>query len=240
MWLTARARVRSLTGPMETRPEAPRAALPEALAGDPILARLVSELVARHGCHTVVLYGSRALGMATAESDWDMLGIREGGEATRDARLVDGVFLDAFIVPEKDVVGAGANFLHLRGGIAVRDPRGLGARLLDDAAAALASPPKGLPEAEIAARRAWCQKMLGRIRRGGDVDVEANYRRAWLLFNLLELYFVFRGRHYLGPKESFRWLAERDAPAYQAFSAALEPGAPLSAVEALAWRVLSA
>ncbi|MRG94891.1 nucleotidyltransferase family protein [Polyangium spumosum] len=223
---------------MENRPE-PRAALPEALAADPPLARLVNELCLRHGCHTVVLYGSRALGTATAESDWDMLGIREGGEATRDARLVDGVFLDAFIVPESGVVGAGASFLHLRGGRAVRDPRGLGARLLDDVAAALASPPRPVAEAEIAARRAWCHKMLGRIRRGGDADVEANYRRAWLLFDLLELYFVFRGRHYLGPKESFRFLAAEDGPAYEAFSAALAPGAPTSAVEALVARVLS-
>ncbi|MDC0749429.1 nucleotidyltransferase domain-containing protein [Polyangium mundeleinium] len=206
---------------------------PEALANDPILARLVNELVTRHGCHTVVLYGSRALGAATAESDWDMLGIRAEGEATRDARLVDGVFFDAFIVLEKAVVDAGANFLHVRGGIPVLDPRGLGARLVEDVAAALALPPKGLPEAEIAARRAWCEKMLGRIRRGGPVDVEAHYRRAWLLFDLLELYFVFRGRHFLGPKESFRWLAAEDAPAHAAFSAALAPGAPVEAIEAL-------
>ncbi|MDC3954641.1 nucleotidyltransferase domain-containing protein [Polyangium jinanense] len=210
----------------------------EVLAHDPLLARLVNELVTRHGCHTVVLYGSRALGAAAPESDWDMLGIRAEGEATRDARLVDGVFLDAFIVPEKDVVDAGANFLHVRGGVAVLDPRGLGARLVEDAAAALALPPKGLPEAEIQARRAWCWKMLGRIRRGGPADVEAHYRRVWLLFDLLELYFVFRGRHFLGPKESFRWLHAEDLAAHAAFSAALAPGAPVEVIEALVERVL--
>lgn len=211
----------------------------EALANDPILARLVNELVTRHGCHTVVLYGSRALGAAAPESDWDMLGIRAEGEATRDARLVDGVFLDAFIVPEKDVVDAGANFLHVRGGVAILDPRGLGARLMADVAAALVQPPKGLPEAEIQARRAWCQKMLGRIRRGGPADVEAHYRRAWLLFDLLELYFVFRGRHFLGPKESFRWLSAEDPAAHAAFSTALAPGASVEAIEALVRCVLA-
>jgi uncharacterized protein len=51
---------------------------PEILESEPTLARLVDEIVTRHGCHTVVLYGSRALGTATSESDWDMLGIREG------------------------------------------------------------------------------------------------------------------------------------------------------------------
>ncbi len=207
----------------------------EALWGDPQLARFVNTLVTGHGCHSVVLYGSRALGVATAESDWDMLGIREGGEATRDARLVDGVFLDAFIVPEADVVDAGAKFLHVRRGIPVLDPRGLGARLVEDVAAALAKPPPRVPEAEIAARRAWCRKMLGRIGRG---DVEANFRRAWLLFDLLELYFMFRGRHWLGPKEGFRWLAEEDGRAHEAFSTALAPGAPIEAIEALVEIVL--
>jgi len=203
---------------------------------DPRLARIVDELGARHGCHTVVLYGSRALGTATDESDWDLLGIREGGESTRDARLLDGFFLDAFIVPEKDV--SAANMLHVRGGIPVLDPRGIGARLLGDVAALLAMPPPSVPEAEIAARRAWCHKMLGRIRRGGPGDVEAHYRRAWLLVDLLELYFVLRLRHWLGPKESFRWLAANDVEAHEAFAAALAPGASIARIEALVELVL--
>jgi predicted nucleotidyltransferase len=41
---------------------------------------------ALYGCHTVILYGSRARGDATAESDYDVLGVRDSGEAIRDAR----------------------------------------------------------------------------------------------------------------------------------------------------------
>ena len=73
-----------------------------------------------------------------------------------------------------------------------------------------------------------------RIARG---DAEGNYRRAMLLYQLLEDYFRAQDRWYLGPKASFAWLAAHDPAAYRAFQAALAPGAELAAVAALARRV---
>jgi len=108
-------------------------------------------------------------------------------------------------------------------------------RALFDAAPA---PPPPVPRAELEARRTWCKKMVGRVRRGGPADVEAHYRRAWLLVDLLELYFVLRGKHFTGPKESLLWLAAHDEDAHQAFAAALVPGAPVEAIEALVSRVV--
>jgi hypothetical protein len=81
--------------------------------------------------------------------------------------------------------------------------------------------------------------MLGRVRRGGPLDVEAHFRRTWLLVELLELYFVFRNKHFLGPKRSFLILEAEDVEAHQAFAAALAPGAPFSAVETLVDIVLA-
>jgi uncharacterized protein len=200
---------------------------------DPHLERFVTILEREHGCHTIILYGSRALGLHSPSSDYDLLGIRSDGEDTRDARFVDGVFLDAFIRTEKTIVAGAHAFLHVRGGIALRDPQGMGARLLADVAAALEAPPLEVPSAEIAMRRAWCTKMLGRIRNAAPDDIEAHYRRHWLLMDLLELYFVLRRRHYLGPKESFRWLAENDVMAHRAFAEALVPGADVEAIARL-------
>jgi predicted nucleotidyltransferase len=219
---------------MTTSPDPP----PPLLAADPLLARLVDELAERHGCHTILLYGSRALGTARADSDYDLLGVRAEGEATRDARLVDGFFLDAFIYPEKDLAEVGPRLLQLRGGVVLREERGIGARLLETVKSALGAPPAALHEAEARVRRVWCQKMVERIRSGGREDVEAHYRRAWLLTDVLELFFQLRGRHYLGPKESFRWLVENDPEAHRAFAAALVPGAPMDEIERLVERVL--
>jgi hypothetical protein len=204
-----------------------------------MLVRFSDELRARHGCHTVILYGSRALGNATPESDYDLLGIRDEGEPTRDARYVDGFFLDAFIYIERDLEGAAASMLQVRRGIPLHDPRGVGARLVAEVGQALLSPPPPVPAAELAARRAWCSKMLGRIKRGGPADVEAHYRRAWLLVDLLELYFVLRGRHFLGSKESLRYLEENEPEAHRLFAQALLPGADVAAIEALVERVVS-
>lgn len=207
-------------------------------ANDPILDRFVNLLAHEHECHTVILYGSRALGLHSADSDYDLLGIRQHGEDTRDARFVDGVFLDAFIRSEKSIEARAHAFLHVRGGVPLLDPHGIGARLLLEITLALESPPPEIPRAEIDARRTWCTKMLGRIRRATPDDVEAHYRRHWLLVELLELYFVLRGRHYLGSKESFRWLFENDEAAWWAFAAALAPEADIQDIDMLVGLVL--
>ena len=52
-----------------------------------ILEAITQELCDQHGCHTVILYGSRARGDATEASDYDILGIRDSGVSFRDARF---------------------------------------------------------------------------------------------------------------------------------------------------------
>ncbi|HMY14899.1 MAG TPA: nucleotidyltransferase domain-containing protein [Polyangium sp.] len=206
---------------------------------DPFLERFVRILEEEHGCHTVILYGSRARGTHTPTSDYDLLGIRTDGEDTRDARRIAGVFLDAFVRHETTVVTQPEAFLHVRGGVLLRDPRGIGARLLEEVTAILDKPPADVPRAEIEARRTWCIKMLERIRNAGPEDIEAHYRLHWLLVDLLEFYFVLRRRHYLGSKESFAWMSVHDARAYQAFAEALRPGAGVPAVERVVAEVLT-
>lgn len=207
--------------------------LPEVIRKDPVLVRFVRLLVVEHGCHTILLYGSRAAGTANAHSDYDLLGIRSVGEPTRDARSIDGAFLDAFIYIEQDLEGAAASMLQVHRGLPLLDPRGTGARLIAEVAEALRSPPPPVPSAELSARRAWCKKMLGRVRRGGELDIEAQFRRVWLLVDLLELYFVFRNKHFLGPKQSFLYLEEHDPVAHKAFRAALAPDAGMASFSAL-------
>lgn len=200
---------------------------------DPQLDKFVRILEDEHHCHTILLYGSRATGTHSPSSDYDMLGIRREGEDSRDARFVDGHFLDAFIRTEKTIADGPHGFLHVRGAIVLRDPHGMGARLLADVASALQSPPPEAPAAEIEARRVWCTKMLGRIRNAAPDELEAHYRRHWLLVDLLEFYFILRRRHYLGSKESFRWLKENDESAHAAFAKALVPDANADAIAQL-------
>jgi hypothetical protein len=182
----------------------------------------------------VILYGSRARGDATAESDYDVAGIRAGGPSVRDARPWRDSYLDAFIYPESAVATASEERLHWLGGRVLLEQEGLGRRLLAALATVEAAGPQPLAEDDAATRRVWLGKMVERAGRG---DLEGHYRRAWLLFQALEDYFALRGRWYRGPKEGFAWLKAHDPETLAVFEAALAPDAPIAALRALAARV---
>ncbi len=202
---------------------------------DPVLDRVCNELVSQHRVHTLLLYGSRANGTATPDSDYDIAAFGPVERLIRDARQVDGAYLDVFIYPEAELAGQAEEHLKLRGAKVLMQ-RGAEA---DDFLARLdrlhAEGPAPLPADEIALRRSWAMKMATRIERGDD---EGNYRRVWLLTVLLEDYFALRGRWFEGPKKALRWLAEHDPASHAAFSAALRPGADARQIRTLAERVV--
>ncbi|MDI3284118.1 hypothetical protein [Polyangium sp. 15x6] len=118
----------------------------------------------------------------------------------------------------------------MREGIVLRQKGDLGTRFIEAVQDVFRAGPKKLAPDEAQALRMWAPKMLARIAEG---DTEANYRRAWLLTQLLEDYFSLRGEWYLGPKESLTRL-EADRPEdWAAFDRALAPAAPLEAIKAL-------
>ncbi len=202
---------------------------------DPLVKRFCDELISGHGAHTIVLYGSRADGSAGPSSDYDLAAFAAIPATVRDARLVDGAFLDAFVYPESVLASPTEAHLGIRGG-KVLVQRGAEADTFLAALEALfAKGPKVLPPDEIEALKVWAVKMLGRMKRG---DVEGDYRRTWLLTALLEDYFLVRGAWYLGPKRSLRWLERFDAPAHSAFCAALKPGATHDDITALVRHVI--
>ncbi|MBO9542689.1 nucleotidyltransferase domain-containing protein [bacterium] len=191
-------------------------------AMDAMLNLLIDELRDRHACHTVILYGSRARGDHSAHSDYDVLGIRKDGEAYRDARPWQDSYLDAFIYPEAafDVLDEG--MLRLHGGRVLIEQEAWGRQLLMRVDALFSAGPAAPDPTEVQTRITWARKMLARIQRQ---DLEAHYRRHWLLVQLLEDYFYLRRQWYRGPKESFAWLQANDPPTYSRFEAALEPHA---------------
>jgi hypothetical protein len=193
---------------------------------------LIDELRRVHGVHTVILYGSRALGEATAESDIDVASYADVADATRDARLWNGMFLDAFIYPSTRLGEApDADMLKLCDAQVLLDERGLAGPYLEQVAALEQAGRPALSEAEQRMRRLWARKMLARLRRG---DVEAHYRQHWLLYQLLEDYFALRGEWYRGPKRALADLLSVAPETFVAFERALVPGAPLEALQALA------
>ncbi|QDL11055.1 nucleotidyltransferase domain-containing protein [Brasilonema octagenarum UFV-E1] len=206
------------------------------LKDDHYLGALVDELCHVHNCHTVILYGSRAKGTHTAESDYDLFAVRETGESLHDARLWNNYYLDIFIYNEKDVIIVDSSFLRILGGVVLRECEGFGQRLLKRMDELFATGPAALSASEIQLRRTWFSKMLKRISQG---NIEADYRRVWLLYALLEDYFALRQKWYLGSKESWNWLKIHDPQTYVAFEVALKSGACFSTIESLVEKVLA-
>lgn len=77
--------------------------------------------------------------------------------------------------------------------------------------------------------------MVARMRRA---DADGNYRRAWLLYQLLEDYFHPRRQWYQGPKRSLALLQRTEPKVYAKFVAALEPDASPEAIQELAAAVV--
>jgi hypothetical protein len=197
---------------------------------------LVDDLRRTHGVHTLVLYGSHAHGDATAGSDVDVAGFADVPGTVRDARPWRGWVLDAFIYPTALAQAPDTDMLKMVGGRVLLDERGIAGPLLERLAALDRQGPPPLPESEARMRRVWARKMLARVRRG---DAEADYRRHWLLYQLLEDYFALRGRWYRGPKRALADL-QLNAPAtFVAFERALAPGASLDTLDALVEHVVS-
>jgi len=185
--------------------------------------RLALRVTAEHGCHTTILYGSRARGDATPESDVDLVGVREEGPSARDARVVEGVYFDVFVYPEAALAALDSSHLRLLGGVVLQEQGGFGTALLERVKALDEKGPTPLPEDERQALTVWSHKMLVRFR--GKQGAEANYRRRFLVIQALEDYFSLRGAWFRGSKEAFEWLRRNNPVGYGLFEAALSPGA---------------
>jgi hypothetical protein len=201
---------------------------------DPLLTKLVGELIKKQKCHTVILYGSRARGDATPQSDYDLMGVRRSGNKFRIAEKRQGLYSDIFVYPEKDLKKVGEDYLYMNGGKVLYQKGNFGTTFLEKLKSASKRKYKPLPSDEIQTRKVWLHKMFDRIALG---DIEGNYRRSWLHEALLADYFHIRKKRYLGSKQSFAWLKKHDPETYSLFDEVLQNPLHLSRLKALVEKV---
>ena len=189
--------------------------------------RIALTLMAEHGAHTAILYGSWARGDATVDSDIDYLFVRGDGtgdgRSERDARVLDGVYIDGFVYAESALVELDPSFLRLLGGKVIVERDGFGTTLLERVRELYERGPTPMPDDERRATIVWSTKMLDRIRNGSGLD--ASYRRMQLATQALDDYFVLRGRWFGGHKQAFAWLATNDPATLALFERVTEPAA---------------
>jgi hypothetical protein len=183
---------------------------------------LLASLTAVLGCEVraILLYGSRARGEETVESDWDLLVLTDRLCSSDLRRRVGGVDLDIDVRPT-DAVEEG--MVYLLPGRVLHDPFGDLERLLSLLVVRAARGPDPLAEAETARWHAWVERMLRRISAGLEEDRPlAAYQMSWLHQELLLLYFTLRRRWTMGPKAALRWLRENEPALYDAYAAFAE------------------
>lgn len=200
------------------------------------LLNIVYEIKEKYSCHTIILYGSRARGDSTETSDYDIIAIRETGELMRDGHLFEGAYLDVFIYSEQEIKNPDASLIRIKDGVVIVQKNNLGDQLLKKIKNIFSEGPKKIADSEKQVIRVWSEKMLNRASVG---DIEGNFRRHWLLFDVLEGYFNLRDQWYLGPKESFQWLKQHDHATYLLFNDALKPEANLECVRRLVERIIT-
>jgi len=190
---------------------------------------LIQLLSTRFNAHTILLYGSRARGDATEQSDWDVTCVAPVKEARHYGTLEDNTFLDVFVYPALDAPSP--DDLRMLGSRILKDDLGLAQPYLASLAALDARGPLPMPNHQREMERTWITKMVERARRD---DLEACYRRHWLLKDLLEYAFTLRNQWFRGPKAALKVLAQENPHLHSLFAAALQPGAPFSSIERLA------
>ena len=201
---------------------------------DPVLRAIVRTLQTKFKCHTVVLYGSRARGLHTETSDYDVMGIRKSGPKTRIAKYQNGFYWDVFVYSEKDLVKFESNAWVWKNPILIFEKNDYGKNFLRRLSLFFQRPFRPLPQFEIKALKVWSQKEMERCKGTG---IQALFRRSEFQAAMIEHYFSIRKKRFYGPKEGFAWLKKNDPQTYKKIERALKNPSSLSALQSAASRV---
>ena len=200
-----------------------------------LLGLLHHYLKSRFGCHTAILYGSRARGDWDAASDIDVIAFCDAGETGHLAHRWQDLFLDLFVYPSR--TKPEPDWLRVHGGLILFQRGVEGNETLATIETMFTAGPEPLSDSARQTLRLWCEKMLARAEKG---DPEGNHRRHWLLSSLLEIYFNLRTQWYLGPKRSLTLLHHEKPEDFKLFCAAFEPHASLANIRAAVTMVTEA
>ncbi len=185
---------------------------------DKITELAVKEVVKKYNPHTVIVYGSRAKGDATDESDVDIACFLDSPTVSEDFRDMNGIFLDAWIHPTESMKNPN-NFVKMGEAFCALDKFGLGSQLLQQINIKIKDGPIPLTEKE---KFNIIELRFKILKRSGKGDIEGNHRRSWLQHDLLGTYFILRDKWFLGAKSSLSWLKVNDDIAFELFESAYQ------------------
>lgn len=201
-----------------------------------IIDSTITYLKDKYDPEIIFVYGSRARGNPDPESDVDVMCFSNKPSQKKEARILDGVFLDSWIYDLAELDPDKENFFCILDGYCALDSEGRGLDFFAKVRAKFAGGPVKSSDEDSEHSILWVRKMLSRVSRG---DIEGNYRRQWLLVDLLPIYFQLRSKWYLGSKKSLAWLKENDKTGFDLFDLSLKDSSNLESLSQLAEYVIS-
>jgi predicted nucleotidyltransferase len=192
-----------------------------------LLNRLCAYLRERFSCSTAILYGSRARGDWEPTSDIDVIAFGKADETGQIAHRWENLFLDLFVYPPGTMPSQ--EWLGIHDGRVLFQCGVEGDEVLAAVKGMFLSGPEKMSASAEQTTRLWLDKMLARAEKG---DVEGDFRRHWLLKDVLEIYFLLRGRWYLGPKKSLALLKVQTPEHFEIFRQAFRPSASIADIQA--------
>jgi len=204
---------------------------------------LVEFFGAAFGCHTLVLYGSRATGLAKEGSDWDIIGVNDWNRRSWYNDTIQGVEGDvnAFIYPEAGMRSAHmADILNLkqfcfgiRTGVVLCEKDGLGQKIVAAANTIYATPPAPLtPGFAQTVQHYFDDVVIGTMQKPHVPDLVKQYRHHEAIVKSLFNYFSLRGKLRPPAKEACIYLRDHDHEGYVKFCRAAAPNASTEALAA--------
>jgi hypothetical protein len=211
---------------------------------------LIDYLEENYGCHTLILYGSRAIGYATEKSDWDVIGLYEGGRQDWCHTRLNGVGeVNAYLYPASMAAYDSKNpsalykpiqyFLRLRFGRVLVEEAGIGTSIVQRAQKMYDQGPPPMPtNFESTLRHQYYDYYLPKLASGTMEPMEKHFHKARMMSLTLDNYFMLRGKWWgMSARDSFIEMELHEPEFFHAFEKALEPNAPIQAIEALVERL---
>lgn len=202
---------------------------------------IIARLGRDYGCHTLVLYGSRAQGAAHEDSDWNVLGVYDEKASGWFHRRVEGVGqVNAEFYPEAALTAnmAGtlnfqlyaSNYAHAQ---VLVEKDGWGQRIITAASQWLAQPPKPVSASFARMLRHYYEDIIVASQRDERLlPLTKQFTCHEGLTRSLQQYFSLRGLHRRSAPEAIGYLRQQDPAAYALFEVAIRPAAPVEAVAA--------